>query len=340
MMRFLATSAFALLATVGAACAQWRDTPAAKDLYEKARKEGSVVVWGPQRGEVEWISRAFPEVFPGVSVQFVGDNDVVTRAIAEARGGRHQIDVLWNSVTATVPVVQRNLLADVDWKALGVPNAQTGFGNKLLYANKVLYAVAYDPKRVKAEDLPKTWEGYLEPQYKGKLAASLFLLPRLTGGLAIAWGEDKALTFVRKLVNEHDVLLTRAPRESFVESGERLFAFGEIENVYRRHALEGKIFGLSIPEPAVMVQFGGGVMANAPHPNAARLLAAWLATPEGRAARQKFTGALDYEAGSENEIAKKLASGEMKAVFDLPENMEQRDAAIRKATPITAGRSQ
>ncbi|HEY8578665.1 MAG TPA: extracellular solute-binding protein, partial [Beijerinckiaceae bacterium] len=339
MLRLIA-SAVALLAAVGAAAAQqWRDTPVAKDLYEKAKKEGVVVVWGPQRGEVEWISRALPEVFPGVTVQFVGDNDVVTRAIAEARGGRHQIDAMWNSVTASVPLVQRNLLAPVDWKALGVPDAQSGFDGKLLYANKVLYAVAYDPKKVNADELPKTWDGYLDPKYKGKLAASLFLLPRLTGGLAIAWGEDKALTFVRQLVNEHDVLLTRAPRETFVESGERLLAFGEIENTYRRHAVEGKVFGVAIPEPAVMVQFGTSVMANAPHPNAARLLAAWLATPEGRAARQKLTGGIDYEAGSSNEIAKKLASGEMKAVFDLPENMEQRDAAIRKATPIVAGRA-
>ncbi len=330
----------ALLVLAAPASAQWRDTPAVNALYEKAKAEGVAVVWGPQRGEVEWLAKAVPEAFPGLSVEFVGDNDVVTRAIAEARGGRHQLDMLWNSVTASVPVAQRNLLVAVDWKALGVPDPQTAFNGQMLYANKVLYAVAYDPKKVQAADLPKTWDAYLDPRFKGKLAASLFLLPRLTGGLALAWGEEKALQFARDLVNTQDVLLTRAPRETFVESGERLLAFGEIENTYRRHALEGKAFGVSIPEPVVMVQFGSTVMAKAPHPNAGRLVAAWLATPEGRTARRKYTGSIDYDTTSQEPFARDMHEGKLKVVFDTPENMEQRDGAIRKATPIVAGRAQ
>ncbi|MDB5570082.1 MAG: transporter substrate-binding protein [Hyphomicrobiales bacterium] len=340
LKRTLGAAVAALVYTLAPAMADWRDGPAVKALYEKAKAEGVAVVWGPQRGEVEWLAKAVPEAFPGVAVEFVGDNDVVTRAIAEARGGRHQIDMLWNSVTASVPVAQRNLLAAVDWKALDVPDPQTAFNGQMLYANKVLYSVAYDPKKVKAEDLPRTWDGYLDPKFKGKLAASLFLLPRLTGGLALAWGEEKALQFARDLVNTQDALLTRAPRETFVESGERLLAFGEIENTYRRHALEGKIFGVSIPEPVVMVQFGSTVMAKAPHPNAGRLVAAWLATPEGRAARRKHTGSIDYDTTSQEPFAREMHEGKVQVVFDTPENMEQRDAAIRKATPIVAGRAQ
>ncbi len=317
--------------------AQWRDQAVVRDLYEKARAERTVVVWGPQRGEVDWIARAFPEAFPGIEVQFVGDNDIVTRAIAEARGGRHQIDVIWNSVTATLPLVQRKLVAPVDWKTLGVDNPATGFDGAMLYASKVLYSVAFDPSKVDEATLPKSWDGYLDPKYKGQMAASLFLLPRLTGGLALAWGEEKALDWVRELVNKQDVLLTRAPRETFVTSGERKFAFGEIENTYRRHALEGQIFGVSIPEPVVLVQFGTIVMAEAPHASAGRLLAAWLATNEGRAARQRYTGAIDYDAGSMDPFAQKLNAGALSVVPDTPETMEQRDAAIRKATPIVSG---
>jgi len=336
MMRGIAT-AVAFAAMIGSACAQWASTPAARDLHAKARKEGAVIVWGPQRGEVEWISKAFPEAFPGIAVQFVGDNDVVTRAIAEARGGRDQIDVMWNSVTASAPLVQRNLVADVDWSAIGLKDAQTGFGSKMLYANKALYAIAFDPRKHTEADFPKTWEGFLDPKFKGRMTASLFLLPRLTGGLALAWGEDAALQWARRLINESDLLLTRAPRETFIESGERMIALGEIETTYRRHELEGKTFGVVIPEPVVLVQFGPLVFAKAPNPNAARLLAAWLATPEGKAARRKHTGGRDYERGSDEAFAKELHAGQMKVVFDLPDNMERRDAAIRKATPIISG---
>jgi len=319
--------------------AQWRTQASTQQLYEKARKEGKVIFWGPARGEVEWVSRALPKVFPGVEVEFVGDNDVVTRAIAEARGGRHRIDVMWNSVTASVPLVQRNLIAVLNPAELGVANPQMGFNGQMLYVNKALYAVAFDPKRTNEADVPRRWADFLDPKFKGRMTSSLFLLPRLTGGLGLAWGEDKALAWVRNIVTGQDTLLTRAPRETFVESGERALALGEIESTYSRHALEGKIFGVVIPEPVVMVQFGLLVMKNAPHPNAARLLTGWLATPEASAMRQQLTGARDYSPASTEPLAQRLHGKQMEAVFDLPDNMQARDAVIRKATPIVAGRA-
>ena len=54
-----------------------------KDLYEAAKKEGQVIVWGTQRREVEWIPAAFGKLFPGIDVQFLGDNDIAVKAIAE-----------------------------------------------------------------------------------------------------------------------------------------------------------------------------------------------------------------------------------------------------------------
>ena len=75
-------AAFALTASAQAA---WRDSPAVKALYDKAKAEGQVMVWGTQQGEVDWIPKAFNALFPGIDVQWVGDNDIATKAIAEAR---------------------------------------------------------------------------------------------------------------------------------------------------------------------------------------------------------------------------------------------------------------
>ena len=54
------------------ALAQWADDPKVKELYEAAKKEGQVIIWGTQRREVEWIPAAFGKVFPGIDVQFLG----------------------------------------------------------------------------------------------------------------------------------------------------------------------------------------------------------------------------------------------------------------------------
>ena len=54
-------------------------------------------------------------------------------------------------------------------------------------------------------------------------------------------------------------------------------------------AAEGLPVSQVVAEPVVVGQFGVTIMKNAPHPNAARLLAGFLATPEGKAARLKAT---------------------------------------------------
>lgn len=329
--------ALTLVSFATAAPAAWKDEPAVKALYEKAKQEGEVVIWGPARNEIEWIEAPFSKAFPGIKVPFVGDNDVFTRAIAEARGGRHQVDVMWTSINGGILFASRNLAAKVDWKALGLDDAETAFDGRMLFANRAMWIVTFNPEKMKADELPDTWEGYLDPKFKDQMIANPFLLPRLAGSLSLQWGEEKALDFVRKLVNSQDIMLTRAPRETFLKSGERTIALGEIDGTYRRQAKLGNTYGIKVPQPVVFTQFGSMVMENAPHPNAARLLAAWLATDEGKEARQEATGRLQYDK-PDSELARKLAAGQIPVIVETPENTKQRDAAINKAMPIVARR--
>jgi iron(III) transport system substrate-binding protein len=329
--------ALTFILAVATAHAAWKDEPAAKALYEKARQEGEVVIWGPARAEIEWIEAPFSKAFPGIKVPFVGDNDVFTRAIAEARGGRHQVDVMWTSINGGIHFASRDLAAKVDWKALGMEDAETAFDDRMLFANRSMWIVTFDTDKIKAADLPDTWEGYLDPKFKDKMIANPFLLPRLAGSLSLKWGEEKALDFVRQLVNSQDIMLTRAPRETFLKSGERLIALGEIDGTYRRQAKRGNIFGIKVPQPVVFTQFGSMVMTHAPHPNAARLLAAWLASEEGQAARREATGELFYDKPN-SELAQKLRAGTIPVIVETPENTKDRDEAINKAMPIVARR--
>ena len=97
-----AVAALAMVLVPANAPAQVLDSPKVKELYAAAKKEGQVVIWGTQRREVEWIPAAFGKVFPGIDVQFLGDNDIAVKAIAEARAGRHQVDVYQNSLDRNV----------------------------------------------------------------------------------------------------------------------------------------------------------------------------------------------------------------------------------------------
>ena len=153
------------------------------------------------------------------------------------------------------------------------------------------------------------------------------------------WGEEKALQFARDIVARMNLLLTRAPRESLLQSGERHYGFGEIDSLIRSVAAEGLPVAQVVPEPVVVGQFGATVMKSAPHPNAARLLAGFLASPEGKVARLKATSQADYGPTSDNELARKLHSGTLQVVWDRPDNMAAREALFGRAGAILTGQT-
>jgi ABC-type Fe3+ transport system substrate-binding protein len=262
----IGAAAFAMALVACTAGAQSLDQDKVKALHAAAKKEGQVIIWGTQRREVEWIPAAFGKLFSGIDVQFLGDNDIAVKAIAEARAGRHQVDVYQNSLTGTLPLVQRDLLANIDWSLFGIDSRNIAFDGKMAYTSNIVYTVAYNNKLAKDADAPKDWIGILDERYKGKGASSTFLLPRLIGALGLAWGDDKALQFARDIVAKTNLLLTRAPRESLLQSGERVYAFGEIDSLIRAVAAEGLPVSQVVPQPVVVGQFGATIMKNAPAP--------------------------------------------------------------------------
>jgi iron(III) transport system substrate-binding protein len=317
--------------------AAWQDSPEVKALYEKAKAEGKVIVWGPQRNEVDWIPKAFGDMFPGIEVTWVGDNDTITRAIAEARAGRNEVDVFWNSLSGADPLVQRDLIAKVDWHSFGVDPKTTAFDGRAAYATNTAYVLAYNRDLANKSDLPKNWADLTDPKYKGKMTSSLFLLPRLIGALSVAWGKDKAIQFARDLTGKQEIALTRSPREPMINSGERIYGVGEIDSLVRIWGKAGLKIDYVVPEPIVLTQFVSTMMAKAPHPNAALLLAGYMVTPEGKAARKAVTLAEDYGPAGTSELAQRINSGKAEVVRDLPEQIEQREKAIAEMGPIVAG---
>ena len=307
-----------------------------KALYDKAKAEGNDRP-GDTSDQVDRIPKAFNAIFPGIDVQWVGDNDIATKAIAEARGGRHQIDVFWHSLSGSAPRLHGDLVAKMDWAPFGVLPANTTFDGRAAFTSNNAFSLAFNSELVKKEDVPTRWEALADPKFKGKLTASLFLLPRLAAGLSLTWGMEKAQQFVRDLIAQNDILLTRAPREPIINSGERLYAVGEVDYLVRRWGRSGLKIDYARPEPVILGTFVSMVMANAPHPNAARLLAGFLASPDGKEARSNATLAGDYSSTGTSEFAKLLNSGKVQVVPDTPDNMSQRESAIRALGPVVAG---
>lgn len=321
------------------AFANWKQSPAVKELYEKAKKEGEVVIWGTHAREVDWIPAAFAAEWPGIKVNVLGDNDIAPKIIAETRAGRHEVDVYWHSITGVAPIVQRELPTKIDWSMFSVTTDNTAFDSRMGFTNNTVYVVAYDTRKMSEADMPKTWDQLIDPKYKDKMTGSLFLMQRLISVLSTNWGQDKALDFARKLAKDTGILLTRAPRESILQSGERVIAAGEIDVSPKLWAVGGMPVKYVIPAPVVLGQFGAAVLAKAPHPNAARLLAGWLASKEGKKVREKRVFAVDYRPNSDNPEAKKIYASGVPVLEDTVEQMQARAALYKMAADILTGQA-
>ncbi len=341
MMRLFGWALLGLAAAIAAvpASAEWQQSPAVKALYEAAKKEGEVVIWGTNGREVDWIPAAFAAEWPGIKVNVLGDNDSAPKIIAETRAGRHAVDIYWSSITGVAPIVQRELPTPVDWSMFGVSKDNTAFDGRMGFTNNIVYVVAYDTRKMSDADMPKTWDQLLEPKYKDKMAGSLFLMPRLISALSIKWGEDKALDFARKLAKDSGILLTRAPRDSILQAGERTIAPAEVDTLPKLWAAGGMPVKYVIPSPVVLGQFGATVLVKAPHPNAARLLAGWLASKEGKKAREKAIFEADFRPGSDNPEAKAIYASGVPVIQDTVENMKARAALYKKAADILTGQA-
>ncbi len=199
------------------------------------------------------------------------------------------------------------------------------------------YAFAYNRELAKKRRPADQLDQLTDPKYKGKMVASLFLLPRLMGGLSIAWAGTRQEVSARDVVVKQDIMLTRSPREPILNSGERIYGFGEIDFLVRIWEKSGLKIGYVVPEPFVVGQFASSLMAKAPHPNAAKLLAGYLVSPDGKKARAAATSAEDYTATGTSELAKRINSGTAQVVADTVENAERREKAIAQMGPIIAG---
>lgn len=342
MLKFYRNAA-ALLATVIAAVmvvapAKAENDAAIQALYGKAKAEGEVIVWGPTTAELEWIGPALAKRYPGINVKFNADLRSAPKIIAEARAGKTSLDVFVFSMGGMLAIQRRGLLGTTDWQAFGVPADQIYFGGQAGATHNIVYSAMYNTKLVKPGDLPKKWEGFADPKWSGKLVASPFLLPRLSGFLAMEWGEEKTADWLRTLINDRNLMVTRAPREGVLASGERIVSITDFSSVAQRLARGGASVGWAWFDIIPAVQFVAAPLKGAPHSNAAKFVAAWLAGADARAAREAHNFSASVRTGSNTMRAKEVAKATGKLIIEDPKNMKVRADLYKKLSPIVTGR--
>ncbi len=319
--------------------APWMTSPAVQRLYEQAKTEGEVVIWGSQNRELSWIPEVFNARFPGIEVKWTADRAAGTKVVTEHRARRYSVDVFHFSLGGTLPVHRRRILGTNDWTIWGNRPDDVLLDGAAGATHNLVYAVVYNENLVAAADLPTSWDDLLTPRWQGKLVASQFLLPRLLGFLALEWGEAKATRYARALIDEQDTLITRAPREGLLQSGERVMAVGEFIGSAMFWKSEGLPIGWVAMPLMPAAQFVAAPLARAPHPSAAKLLSGWMTTEEAKAARERLRFNADVRPGAHSNLADVLESQGGRVLYEDLSNMMSRAALYEKLSAIVTGQA-
>ena len=251
-------------------------------LIEGAKKEGMLTLYNSAPvDDMAVVTAAFEKKY-GVKVRVwrASSENIVQRAVAEARAGRFEADIFETNSPEVEALHREKLLQEVkspylaDLIPQAIPPHREWIGTRLN-----IFSFAYNAKLVRKDELPKTFEDLLHPRWKGRLgieASDLDWFAAVIGEL----GEAKGLKLFRDIVTANGISVRTGHTllTNLVVSGEVPLAL----TVYNYKAEQLKNNGAPIDwfviPPAFARPQSVGLARRAPHPHAAVLFFDFMLT--------------------------------------------------------------
>jgi iron(III) transport system substrate-binding protein len=254
-------------------------------LIAKARAEGTLTLYTSiATSESVPLAQAFEAKY-GVKVQLwrALSENVVQRALTEARGGRRGMDAVETNAPEVEALVREDVVARfnspylADLPPWAIPPHRRWFADR---AN--LWVVGYNTDKVRREELPAELEGFADPRWKARLSLEATDSDWMYGLIAFM-GEERGLALLRRLA-----ALKPEMRKGHILVAQ-LVAAGELPvclTIYSGNAESIKAKGgpidWTVVEPLVGRPQAIALAKNAPHPHAALLFADFMLSPQGQ----------------------------------------------------------
>lgn len=263
----------------------YRGADRAQKLIAGAKREGGLTIYTTlnQRDATPLIE-AFEKRY-GIKVTLwrSGVEKLVQRALAEARAGKHAVDVLEGNGPGMEMLYREKLLEEFYSPAFGdIP--KEAFPRHRHYApdNLLFFVMGYNTRLVKPEDIPRTYDDLLHPKWTGKLGIESSDIDWFAA-VVTAMGEEKGLAYFKKLAamrpqlrNGHTLLA------ELVSAGDIPIAL----TLYNQRVEQLKKKGAPIDWRPLPPAFGRtdaiGVAKHAPRPHAALLFVDFVLSQEGQ----------------------------------------------------------
>ena len=275
---------FGLLAALGAPAsaqtsaadvAQYQGPDREQRLIDGARREGGLVLYTSfSTSDLGAFVGPFEKQY-GIKVTpwRSSSENVLQRAVAEARAGRHEVDAFETNGPELEALHREQVLQAVESPHFAglIPHAVPPH-REWATTRFNLFVAAYNTNLVKQDDLPKSWADLAHPRWKGKLGIEAYDHDWFAGVVS-GLGEVQGLKLFREIVaaNGMSVRKGHTMLSNLVVSGEVPLAL----TVYYYRPVQLKKKGAPIDwfalEPAVARPNGVAIARRARHPHAAVL---------------------------------------------------------------------
>jgi iron(III) transport system substrate-binding protein len=229
--------------------------------------------------------KPFQEKYPGIKIDYssLRPSDIVQRVISEAQANHPlSVDAVAGSLSDLQTLLDQKLVTSVDFAKLGVPaDDLIQQGDVSVYrVYRDPQGLAYNKDLVKPEDLPNTWAELVDPKWAGKIIADPSA--RYLAGLSLAWGEDKAVSWLQDFMKTGKPMVLKGATASMqkVSTGEALATTSATYSAYGPWNAKGAPIGFKYLDLVPTFEYYAMVLKGAKHPNAAACFLSWLSTPE------------------------------------------------------------
>jgi iron(III) transport system substrate-binding protein len=282
-----AATAVALAQTPAAndAILRYRGADRDRRLVEKAKQEGRLVLY---TSLAPTESMPLAEVFEkkyGVRVELwrALSERVVQRAVTEAQGRRHAVDVIETNGPEMEMLAREKILGEfhspyqADLPPAAIPSHRLWFPDRMNF-----FVVGFNTNKVRRAELPATYEGFTDPKWKGRIGIEATDAEWMAT-LIKTWGEARGMDFFRKLAAmKPDVRRGHVLLAELVAAGEVPVALDAYNSNVEALKRKGAPIDFVPVQPVAARPQGIGIARNAPHPHAALLFADLVLSPEGQ----------------------------------------------------------
>jgi len=344
-------AAIVLLLIWGAASSLHAQPTKFQQLLEGAKKERELILWSntPEEDVLPQIVAAFNKRFGlniNVSQVQMGTRDFTPRVLAGLQAGRVEVDIGQGSSDTVLILNEKNALETFDWVGVfgrdfpaikrRVDRVIPEFRGKVLDYWHLAYCFSYRPDRVKAADVPRTWEGLADPKWRGQVVLNQAGSP--FHYFAPFWGAEKVLELARKLKANQPVFAKGSPGvAAAIETGQATLGaptIGQAAFGKDRGAPVDWLLPAEIPIEIEHFIIPKGV----PHPNLARLWAAWITT-EGQPLFEKLTKNGLAWAEDDSFLARRLKQDKTKYRFiETTQQNRIMDKTLKQISEIYLGK--